>query len=182
MSFLLNLFKNLNLCTNYIKQIMNVFSFVQWNKCFHSVKDKMFHSTRLRLVEWNTSSVSPHENYMYHCNHKHSLFVYYFIKLHSVIGVNQYLLLYLCDKSQLISLQTLKNYTPVHWHFVESVENCGLCLRQCLASSNYAHVMHCALATTRANGCDASVKHRAVASLTFPGGQEFHFPQFFLKF
>ena len=24
----------------YIKQIMNVFSFVQWNKYFHSVKDE----------------------------------------------------------------------------------------------------------------------------------------------
>ena len=31
---------------------MNVFSFVQWNKYFHSVKDEMFHSTYL----------SPHEN------------------------------------------------------------------------------------------------------------------------
>ena len=30
----------------YIKQIMNVFSFVQWNKYFHEVKDEMFHSTR----------------------------------------------------------------------------------------------------------------------------------------
>ena len=40
----------------YIKQIMNVFSFVQWKKYFHSVKDEMFH-----------------------CTHKHSLFVYYCI-------------------------------------------------------------------------------------------------------
>ena len=35
---------------------MNVFSFVQWNEYFHSVKDEMFHLTRLRLVEWNISS------------------------------------------------------------------------------------------------------------------------------
>ena len=26
------------------------------DKYFHSVKDEMFHSTRLRLVEWNISS------------------------------------------------------------------------------------------------------------------------------
>ena len=31
---------------------MNVFSFVQWNKYFNSVKNEMHHSTRLRLVEW----------------------------------------------------------------------------------------------------------------------------------
>ena len=37
---------------------MNVFSFVQWNKYFYSVKDEMFHSTWLRLVEWNISSVA----------------------------------------------------------------------------------------------------------------------------
>ena len=42
----------------YIKQIMNVFAFVQWNKYFHSVKDEMFHSTRLRLDEWNISSLT----------------------------------------------------------------------------------------------------------------------------
>ena len=48
------------------------------------------------------------------------------------------------------------DYTPVL--LVESVENCGLCMRQCLASSSYAHVMHCALAITRAVGYDASVK------------------------
>ena len=35
---------------------MNVLSFLQWNKCFHSVKDEIFYSTRLRLVEWNISS------------------------------------------------------------------------------------------------------------------------------
>ena len=40
----------------HIKQITNAFSFVQWNKYFHSVKDEMFDSTCLRLVEWNISS------------------------------------------------------------------------------------------------------------------------------
>ena len=74
MLFLLNLFKNLNLCTSYIKQIMNVFSFVQWNKYFHSVKDEIYHSTRLRLVEWNISSFFSWK-YLYHCTHKHSLLI-----------------------------------------------------------------------------------------------------------
>ena len=56
----LNLFKNLNLCTtSYIQQIMKVFSFMHWNKYFHTVKDEMYHSTQLRLLEW---SISPHEN------------------------------------------------------------------------------------------------------------------------
>ena len=41
--FLLNLFENMNLCTSYIKQIMNAFSFVQWNNYFHLVKDEMSH-------------------------------------------------------------------------------------------------------------------------------------------
>ena len=41
---------------------MNVFSFVQWNKYFHLVKDEMYHSTRLHLVEWNINHLSPHEN------------------------------------------------------------------------------------------------------------------------
>ena len=40
----------------YIKQIMNVFSFVQWNKYFHSVKDEMFHSLN------GTFHLSPHNN------------------------------------------------------------------------------------------------------------------------
>ena len=40
---------------------MNVFSFVQWNKYFHSVKDEMFHSTRLRLLN-GTFHLSPQEN------------------------------------------------------------------------------------------------------------------------
>ena len=44
MLFLLNVFKNLNLCTSYIKQ-MNVFSFLKWNKELNGT----FH-------------LSPHEN------------------------------------------------------------------------------------------------------------------------
>ena len=51
----------------------------------------------------------------------------------------------------------IHNYTPVH--LIESVENWGLCMRQCLASSSYVHVMHFVLAITRAIGQDASVKH-----------------------
>ena len=31
---------------------MNVFSSVQWNKYFHSVKDEMFHSTQLHLLPY----------------------------------------------------------------------------------------------------------------------------------
>ena len=38
------IFENLNLCSSYTKQIMNVFLLVQWNKYFHSVKDEMHHS------------------------------------------------------------------------------------------------------------------------------------------
>ena len=61
--FLLNLFKNLNLCTSYIKQIMTVSHSCNWTNKFHLVKDDMYHSTRLRLIEWNISSfTSPHEN------------------------------------------------------------------------------------------------------------------------
>ena len=52
------------------------FSFVQWNKYFNSMKDEMYHSTRLSLVEWNISSFTSWK-YLYHCTHKHSLFVYY---------------------------------------------------------------------------------------------------------
>ena len=55
---------------------MNVFSFVQWNKYFHSVKDKMLHSARFRLVKWNISSFTSWK-YLYHCTDKHSLFVYH---------------------------------------------------------------------------------------------------------
>ena len=49
------------------------------------------------------------------------------------------------------------DYTPVH--LIESVENCWLCMRQCLKSSTYSHVIHCALAITQAIGNNASVKH-----------------------
>ena len=52
----------------FIKQIMNIFSFVQWNKYFHS------------LVEWNISSFTSWK-YLYHCTHKHSLFVYHLLKM-----------------------------------------------------------------------------------------------------
>ena len=61
MPFLSKFFKNFNLCTSYIKQIMNVFSFVQWNKYFHSVKDEMYHSTRFASLN-GTFHLSPHEN------------------------------------------------------------------------------------------------------------------------
>ena len=54
-----------------------LFSVVQWNKYFHSVKDEMFYSTRLCLVERNISSFTSWK-YLYHCTHKYSLFVYYF--------------------------------------------------------------------------------------------------------
>ena len=55
-------FADKDLLKCHIKQIMNVFSFVQWNKYFHLVKDEMF--------RWK---------YLYHCTHKHWLFVYYSI-------------------------------------------------------------------------------------------------------
>ena len=62
MLFPLNLFKNLNLCTSYIKQIMNVFSSVQWNKYFHSVKDEMY-CIQLGFASLNgTFHLSPHKN------------------------------------------------------------------------------------------------------------------------
>ena len=70
--FLLNLFKNLNLCTSYIKQMMNVFSFMHCNKYFHLVKDEMYHSTQLHLIEWNIPSFTSWK-YLYHCTRKHSL-------------------------------------------------------------------------------------------------------------
>ena len=59
-----------------------------------------------------------------------------------------------------------RNYTPVH--LVESVENCGLCMRHFLASSSYAHVMHCALAITRVIGYDASIKHWIMRNCKLP--------------
>ena len=47
-------------------------------------------------------------------------------------------------------------YTPVH--LVESVENCGLCMRRYLACSSYAKVMHQELAIMRALRYDASAR------------------------
>ena len=47
----------------YIKQIMNVFSFVQWNKYFHSVKAELN----------GTFHLEPHEN----------IYMKIFIPLHS---------------------------------------------------------------------------------------------------
>ena len=51
---------------------------MQRKKYFHSVKDEMVQSTRLRLVKWNISSFALSWKYLYHCTHKHLLFVYYF--------------------------------------------------------------------------------------------------------
>ena len=51
--------KDLFIC--YIKQIMNVFSFVQWNRYFHSVNDKC--SIQLGFASLNgTFHLLPHEN------------------------------------------------------------------------------------------------------------------------
>ena len=47
-------------------------------------------------------------------------------------------------------------YTPVH--LVESVENCGLCMRWYLVCSSYANVMHRELAIMRALRYDANVR------------------------
>ena len=47
-------------------------------------------------------------------------------------------------------------YTLVH--LVESVENCGLCMRRYLACSSYANVIHRELAITRALHYDASTR------------------------
>ena len=44
-------------------------------------------------------------------------------------------------------------------HFVKAVGNCGLCMRQCLACSSYAHVVHCTLVITQALRYDVSAKH-----------------------
>ena len=60
-AFLLNLSKNLNLCTSYVKQITNVFSFMQWNKYFHSVRDEMYHSI-FHLSLNRTFHLLPREN------------------------------------------------------------------------------------------------------------------------
>ena len=52
-------------------------------------------------------------------------------------------------------LQFLR-YTPVH--LIESVVNCGLCMRWYLACSSYVNVMHRELAITRALRYDASAR------------------------
>ena len=57
-------------------------------------------------------------------------------------------------------------HTPVH--LIESVENCGLCMRRCLAFSSYAQVMHCALGIMRALDYDASVKHWIMRNCKLP--------------
>ena len=92
---LLNLLKNMNLCssTNCIKQIMNV-PFMQWNKYFHTVKDEVFHSTWLRLVEWNVSSFLSHFeviNYKIINHHSHI----YFMKAYRIIILGSVLATYL---------------------------------------------------------------------------------------
>ena len=106
MLFLLNLFKNLNLRTSYIKQIMNVFSFVQWNIYFHSVKDEMNHSTRLRLVEWKISSFT-HENI---CTialiNIHYLYIALIVHIYIECSVFPYNLRNACSKTRLIRKST----------------------------------------------------------------------------
>ena len=57
-------------------------------------------------------------------------------------------------------------YTPVH--LVESVENCGLCMRWCFECSSYTNVTLCALALTRAICCDASAKHKITRDCKLP--------------
>lgn len=56
------------------------FAFVQWGEYLHSLKDWMFHCTRLHLVEWNIPSFSSWK-YSQHYTHKHSLFVYTWIPM-----------------------------------------------------------------------------------------------------
>ena len=54
-------FAEKDLFSCYIKQIMNVFSFMQWNKYFHKVKDEC--SIQLGFASLNgTFHLSPHEN------------------------------------------------------------------------------------------------------------------------
>ena len=48
------------------------------------------------------------------------------------------------------------DYNPVH--LVESVENCGLCMRRYLACKSYTNVMHRELAITRVLRYDASAR------------------------
>ena len=49
---------------------------VPFNSASPPMKNWMYHSTRLCLVEWNISSFTSWK-FLYHCTHKHSLFVYY---------------------------------------------------------------------------------------------------------
>ena len=52
---------------------MNVFSFMQWNKIIFSFGERWnvpFNSNSSSFTSWK---------YLYHCAHKHSLFVYYFL-------------------------------------------------------------------------------------------------------
>ena len=53
-------------------------------------------------------------------------------------------------------MNDIRHYTPVH--LVESVENCGLCMRRYLACSSCANVMHRELAITCALCYDASAR------------------------
>ena len=57
-------------------------------------------------------------------------------------------------------------YTPVH--LVESVENCGMCMRWYLACSSYANVMHWELAITRALCYDASARDQIMRNRSLP--------------
>ena len=55
-----------------------------------------------------------------------------------------------------ISLVETYSYTPVH--LIESVENCGLCMRRYLACSSYAFIMHRELAIKGALHYDTSAR------------------------
>ena len=64
-----------------------------------------------------------------------------------------------CEVTLMVSIQIVElvQYnTPVH--LVESVENCGLCMRRYLVCSSYANVMHQELAITRALRYDTSAR------------------------
>ena len=86
------------------------FSFVQWNKYLHSVKDEMFHSTRLHLFEWNISSFTLWK-YLYHCFHKHSSFVYYWTNNSQCIAISTYDISVLRAWLKLYAHGDLKNHT-----------------------------------------------------------------------
>ena len=55
-TFLLNCFNKLNLYKSYVKINNDRFLIRVMEQKFHSVKDEMFHSGRLRLVKYNDSS------------------------------------------------------------------------------------------------------------------------------